>query len=47
MFLRVGLAPSLMQNANARYSRAKLMALWDAAGKHLGVPCHKLMGESF
>lgn len=39
LFRRVGLDTSLMNDASARYSRAKLMDLWDAAAKATGDPC--------
>jgi AraC-like DNA-binding protein len=39
LFRRVGLDPALMGNPNARYPRAKLMALWDAAADATGDPC--------
>ena len=29
------------------YSAGLQMALWDAAGKALGVPCHRLMGPQY
>jgi len=35
----VGLDPSLMRDANARYPRAKLMELWDAAAAATDDPC--------
>jgi AraC-like DNA-binding protein len=39
LFRRVGLDPALMDNPNARYPRAKLMALWDAAVQETGDAC--------
>lgn len=39
LFRRVGLDPALMANANARYPRARLMELWDAAADATGDPC--------
>jgi AraC-like DNA-binding protein len=39
LFRKVGLDPTLMDDANARYSRSKLMNLWDVAVEATGDPC--------
>lgn len=39
LFRRVGLDTSLMSDANARYPRANLMKLWEAAAEVTGDPC--------